>query len=179
MMSLVGCSGEEFAAILSSLGFRMQKKKVQKPAHAADMPVPAAAEAPATDAPLEEVAPAESEAPISAELVTSSASSEDPAPSEQPSSPAESAEEIEIEVWWPRDTGPFRHQQKKPETRRHRPKNRPKPEAKPEVKSEEQPKPPPKPERKPEKPRRPEKPVDPDSPFAILGQLKAGFAKKS
>ena len=32
MMSLVGCSGEEFEAILRSLDFRMQKRKVKKPA---------------------------------------------------------------------------------------------------------------------------------------------------
>ncbi|MGE0242232.1 MAG: helicase-related protein, partial [Parvibaculaceae bacterium] len=47
MMSLVGCSGEEFAAILSSLGFRVQKKKVKKPVPAADTPAPGAAEIPA------------------------------------------------------------------------------------------------------------------------------------
>src|SRR6185312_2085620 len=45
MMSLVGCSGEEFEAILRSLDFRMQKRKVPKPAVAPGepaMPVPAA-----------------------------------------------------------------------------------------------------------------------------------------
>ena len=39
MMSLVGCSGEEFQGILRSLDFRMQKKTVKREAPA---PAPAA-----------------------------------------------------------------------------------------------------------------------------------------
>ena len=173
MMSLVGCSGEEFASILLSLGFRMQKRKAKKPAPAAETTpateVPATETAPASDPP-----PAESDPPTSAENAASSA---DSGTWEQPELAPPPAEETEIEIWWPRDTGPFRHQAKKPEARHKR--HKPRPDAKPEAKADDQPKQRPKHEKKPEKPRRPEKPVDPDSPFAVLGQLKAGFAKKS
>jgi ATP-dependent RNA helicase SUPV3L1/SUV3 len=68
------------------------------------------------------------------------------------------ADQVEIEVWWPRDTGPFRH---------HKPKQA---KARPQGLKERKPKP------KFERPRRPEKPVDPNSPFAVLGQLKSQMA---
>jgi ATP-dependent RNA helicase SUPV3L1/SUV3 len=83
-------------------------------------------------------------------------------------------EEVEIEVWWPRDTGPFRHRaekkhhprpaaaKQKPDSPGEKPARRPR--------REEQPKPT---ERRPP---RPEKPIDPDSPFAVLGALKAKMA---
>ncbi|CAN5397929.1 helicase-related protein [soil metagenome] len=266
MMSLVGCAGEEFQAILRSLDFRSQKKKVK----AAPKPVPPT-EAPAeavpevspeslaeirVDASVEPVAVIEtapSEGPaaepaldVSAEpaavidaapsephatepaidVATEPAAIIDSAPSEEhaaepaldvsaepaaaieesppetpavadapPPAPTE-PEEIEIEVWWPKDTGPFR---KAPEARPPQPNRRPernqrkkeaesKPDVKPDVKLE-----PAKSDRprtgrpkpkyaKPEqpKPERPPKPVDPDSPFAILSELRAKLvAKKS
>ena len=91
-------------------------------------------------------------------------------------------EEVEIEVWWPKDTGPFRH--RAPEKRQTR-------AAKP-PRREEGPRPPRsvtsamkrKPRREDRKPAfeerkpRPEKPVDPNSPFAVLGALKAKLAGK-
>jgi ATP-dependent RNA helicase SUPV3L1/SUV3 len=116
MMSLVGCSGEEFQGILKSLGFRIQKKMVPAPP---PPPLPEGAEPPA-------------EAPPS---------------------------EMEIDIWWPKDTGPFRE-------------NHPKPKPKPEKRERTKPK---RPERI-ERPRKPEKPVDPNSPFAVLGALKAQMA---
>jgi ATP-dependent RNA helicase SUPV3L1/SUV3 len=68
MTSLVGCAGEDFAAILRSLGYRMEKRP--KP------PVPAALQAPVSEAPSPEVAesgpiPAVTEAaPAAAEAAT-------------------------------------------------------------------------------------------------------------
>ncbi len=121
MMSLVGCSGEEFQGILRSLDFRMQKKKVKRPvtvvgataAAGVDLAAPAeetAAEiaavdtAPVAEAPVE-AAPAQ-ETPAVVEIAVA-----EPGPGPVP-------EEIEIEVWWPKDTGPFRHRQENKEPRR-------------------------------------------------------------
>ena len=80
-----------------------------------------------------------------------------------------------IEVWWPKDTGPFRHQKQragnrskgaksnagKPNRNRHQ-------KAGPGKKAGGQ---------RPAAQRR-EKPIDPNSPFAVLGQLKQGLTKK-
>ena len=49
MMSLVGCSGEEFEEILVSLGFRAQKRMVPKPVHTVQMATPAPAASPDVD----------------------------------------------------------------------------------------------------------------------------------
>ena len=109
-------------------------------------------------------------------------------------------EEIEIEVWWPKDTGPFRHSQdkkhKKPHHRRDKPQEAAKPDGdgaqKPDGDGAQKPerhkrdRPHRKPDRaaakqeRPERPpRKPERPIDPDSPFAVLGALKAQFGGKS
>lgn len=232
MMSLVGCSGEEFQAILRSLDFRMQKRKVKRPAPAATAPVAAEPEAatetpsgdvaveipaePALDpgpevvaeapiastietptetelpaAPVEaelsaettETAPAPDEAEVAAPTEAAPAEVDAAAPAE--AAPAEtSAEEIEIEVWWPKDTGPFRRERQKPEARpqqqqqqRHR-----RGKERGEHKAQDGGKPgqrPQKPQRPPRPERKPEKPIDPDSPFAILGALKAQLANKT
>jgi ATP-dependent RNA helicase SUPV3L1/SUV3 len=144
MMSLVGCSGEEFEGILKSLGFRNQKKKVTRPLAVVVPITPAPPETP-----LLEIPPPEADAIAVPE-----------APAVEVLSAEPPTEEIEVDVWWPKDTGPFRH---KPEARKpERPKRQ---ERKPRE-----------PERKPqreEKPRRPEKPMDPNSPFAALAALKA------
>ena len=208
MMSLVGCSGEDFLGILKSLDYRMQKKKVRRPV------APVAAPA----------APPPEAAPESSVEAAPEAPPEPPAPEPAPEPVAEAApdaladatpepviamEEVEIEVWWPKDTGPFRHRGDRPQ--RRRPEPRPAEAAAPaadapasaesaqeasrqprhgkgprrdhrqrgqENRHERKPrpesggKPPPPPERKP----RPEKPIDPDSPFAVLGALKAKLA---
>jgi ATP-dependent RNA helicase SUPV3L1/SUV3 len=141
MMSLVGCSGEVFEGILKSLGFRNQKKKIKRPVVAVPAPVEAT---PVADVVTEAVAttePVEAAPAIATEPLT---------------------EDIEIDVWWPKDTGPFRHkpEAKKPEAQRPK-----RPERKPREA-----------ERKPrnvEPPRKPEKPMDPNSPFAALLALKA------
>ena len=89
---------------------------------------------------------------------------------EEPVSPPvePTLEEVEIAVWWPKDTGPFRH---RPETTAH---HRPKPKdqkERPQKHDRKQANE--RNERREEPKRRPEKPLDPNSPFAVLGALKA------
>jgi ATP-dependent RNA helicase SUPV3L1/SUV3 len=174
MMSLVGCSGEEFEGILRSLGFRMQKKKIRRPA--APAPI-VETESPAAETETISAAVAEPEPEVAVPdpepVVATATEAESVLAVEEPVSPPlePTLEEIEIEVWWPRDTGPFRH---RPEAKtQHRPQSKPK----------DQKERPPRPERKQqanernerreEPKRRPEKPLDPNSPFAVLGALKA------
>jgi ATP-dependent RNA helicase SUPV3L1/SUV3 len=182
MMSLVGCSGEEFEEILRSLGFRDQKRQVPKPAPFVAMP---AVESVVADTPVEDQieaapetvaeTPAETKAETEAELIV-----------EAPAEPAAAPEMIDVNVWWPKDTGPFR---KQPE-RKERPQFK-KREFTPAVEGEAKPKftrpdrPPrnkqkfdrkdrngERPERNDRPPPRPEKPMDPNSPFAALLALK-------
>jgi ATP-dependent RNA helicase SUPV3L1/SUV3 len=72
MTSLTGCSGEDFNAILRSLGYRVERKPAPKieaqPAPAADVPT----EAPAEDEPHVEASP-EADAPIAEELIAAPA----------------------------------------------------------------------------------------------------------
>jgi len=163
MMSLVGCSGEEFDEILVSMGYKAQKRPLPKPAHLITVPAPTPVAEPST----EPVATVEGET-TAVEAVAAPAVAEVPA-----------IEMIETNVWWPKDTGPFRA---KPE-RVERPKfekpkfDKPKferkaregkAEGKREFNRAER-----KPERKPDiRPPRPEKPMDPNSPFAKLMALK-------
>ncbi len=149
MMSLVGCSGEEFEEILVSLGFRAQKKMVPKP-NVVLVPVIVAEAAPEAqiEAPTESI----SEPPV------------EPVPPEM----------IEINVWWPKDTGPFRKAPERPAfKKREAPAGGA--EAKPQFNRRDKYKPnrAPEPVRPPPRPPKPEKPLDPNSPFAALAALKA------
>jgi ATP-dependent RNA helicase SUPV3L1/SUV3 len=155
MMSLVGCSGEEFEEILVSLGFRAQKKHVPKPVPIVAAPVePALIETVVTEAPVE--------------AVVDSPPVETPPP-----------EMIEINVWWPKDTGPFRKQPERPQF-----KKREKPaegaEVKPKFNRRDKYKPnrAEQPDRPAPRPPRPEKPMDPNSPFAVLSALKAQMKQR-
>jgi ATP-dependent RNA helicase SUPV3L1/SUV3 len=182
MMSLVGCSGEEFEGILRSLGFRMQKKKIKRPA-APTLPVAeAAAPSAETESISEPVAIVPEPEPVvlapESEPVGPPAETEPlPVMEEAALLPPEPVlEEVEIEVWWPKDTGPFRH---RPEAKPH---NRPRPKP---VDQKERPQRPNRKlhakernERREEPKRRPEKPMDPNSPFAILETLKAQMTGK-
>ena len=249
MMSLVGCSGEDFLGILRSLDYRMQKKTVKRPAATPAAVAPDALKALGDDVASEPPADvitgepsAQAEEPVALQSV------EPPAESDMlPESPAETAEasetpvtasveqalaeatpapevameEVEIEVWWPRDTGPFRHRperqqnNRRPAQRRdatataavqpteggdkpaegerreggrphrhhakghnNRDKRR---EDRPEGQEARHDRKPRREDRKPdvqERKPRPEKPIDPDSPFAVLGALKAKLAGK-
>ena len=204
MMSLVGCSGEDFLGILKSLDFRMQKKMVKRPVAA--VPVAAIEKAPALDESAPVVAEPAAEVPaealaveVPAEAVAAlEATAEVSAPE---AAPEPVLEEVEIEVWWPKDTGPFRHRPEKPKDtkplRHRRPETpavktegeapapardkaeRPKREDRPrrdhrKPNRDDRPPPPPREERQP----RYEKPMDPNSPFAVLSALKAKLVAK-
>jgi ATP-dependent RNA helicase SUPV3L1/SUV3 len=169
MMSLVGCSGEEFEGILRSLGFRMQKRKIKRPV----APVPevaATVQEPVPDTPTEPAdAPEVAEqVPLVEAVVTAE---ELVAPVLEPAH-----EEVEINVWWPRDTGPFRH---RPEAKaQHRPQPKPRDQKeRPQRSDDKHHGSNRKPHREEPKPR-PEKPLDPNSPFAVLGALKAQMMGK-
>jgi hypothetical protein len=80
-----------------------------------------------------------------------------------------------IEIWWPKDTGPFRqqHQHQKPRTKSYQSQKAKLPESSPATKPHK----PVRPEvRKAQKPERPV--VNPDSPFAVLGALRSQLAEK-
>ena len=269
MMSLVGCSGDDFLGILRSLDYRMQKKTVKRPLAAA---APGNPQELPGNAPGEVPAPTPQEAPVPAEPVTP-VPAEPPAepatppelpdtPVEIPSTPATPAseaegealpateaegesqpstegesqpaaeaaaspgvamEDVEIEVWWPRDTGPFRNRHERQQNNRRPAQRRDATPAQPadgEARTAEgtpadgkpaegerraggrphrqhgkdkrrdnrpegqEPRHDRKPRREDRKPEiqerkpRPEKPIDPDSPFAVLGALKAKLAGK-
>jgi ATP-dependent RNA helicase SUPV3L1/SUV3 len=135
LMSLVGCSGDEFRKILESLGFRAQKKQVAKPQAVPQTtvaPVEPAPDAPAVEVIVDPVEPAPE--PIAQEPVAQEPVAPEPdivEMSSEPlalSTPEESqpaTEMIEIEVWWPRDTGPFRHEHRKEQASRHHRPQRP------------------------------------------------------
>ena len=158
MMSLVGCSGEEFDEILVSLGFKSLMRPMPKPAHLIAAPAPAPAPTLSVDDPTAMTVPLEAEA-VPQEVIASAA-----------------PEMIEVKIWWPKDTGPFRHHQEKP-NHNHKPAREGTPGEKPERTKHTRPKPGRKPkferaEKPIERPTRPEKPLDPNSPFAKLAALK-------
>lgn len=233
MMSLVGCSGEEFEAILTSLGFRAQKKMLPKPATpgakgvpaavaevvavavaegADDVPEGAAAEAPVAAA-ADETPAVDATAPDGA----AEGPAAEAAPVAEPAIAPAAAPEVELvetNVWWPEGMGPFRQQRHRPAHRGNRPESGG-PEGtrqegagdgKPEGKrhhrhgkdrnQDERNRGPRGKGGKPGGPRRDEhrddrrddrnrdkaprreRPADPNSPFAVLGALKAQFEKE-
>jgi ATP-dependent RNA helicase SUPV3L1/SUV3 len=195
MMSLVGCSGEDFVGILKSLDFRVQKKKIKRPVAPAQATEAAPAASAQAGMAVAGEAPAEPQAQAEPGAEVTAASAAEALPEAQvpdavaAPGPDPVLEEVEIEVWWPKDTGPFRHRAEKPKDQPHRRSkdagdqpghDRPERAKRDGVPRREGRKPqredrPPREERKP----RPERPIDPDSPFAVLGALKAKLAGKS
>jgi ATP-dependent RNA helicase SUPV3L1/SUV3 len=171
MMSLVGCSGEEFQAILRSLDFRMQKRRVKKPKAPpvkqpeaiASLPE-SAAETPAPLAHSNEAAAETPPAPLG-----QPAAETPPAGSDQ----AAAEPDVEIEVWWPKDAGPFHRPSRQP----HRPRAAQKPPKEAQTAAGEVHTPKLKPVRH-KRERAPERQPSPDSPFAVLGELRARLAAK-
>jgi ATP-dependent RNA helicase SUPV3L1/SUV3 len=187
MMSLVGCSGEEFSSILKSLGFSAQKRPApEKPVEVpVEKPVERAAEQPAAEQPVAEqtaidtpaVAATPETAPEIVEVVQEPAAETTTPGEEDTAEEAIPAEPEMIEVWWPKDTGPFRQQKQQAA-------NRPKANRPPRGKQGRGDKEhhtaggnKPKGGRDARPPRK-EKQADPNSPFAVLGQLKQDLAKK-
>jgi ATP-dependent RNA helicase SUPV3L1/SUV3 len=179
MMSFVGCSGDEFAAILRSLGFRMLHRPAPPPLSEPHASTSSTAEP--NDQPPQDIPPASttisSEAaalpPATIETAVSSAlpeTLETPSIAEQSSHPEPPAL---IEVWWPKDTGPFRHHHHRGRQKQHAPRKNDAVAAKPSPADEHRR------SRRPHKPPRIDKPVvNPDSPFAVLGNLRSQLLDK-
>jgi len=120
MTSLLGCSGEDFASVLKSLGYRAEKRKVKKqvahvapaaPAADAEPTAEAVSEAPVevvetvavAETPAEDVA-AEASVEAPAEVVTETpveAPAETEVAAEAPAAPVIEEIEVEIDVWRP------------------------------------------------------------------------------
>ncbi len=160
MMSLVGCSGEDFSSILKGLGYRLERRAVKPEAVVSEQtatdspPATEDSEPVATEAPQEQVEAAEKTA-------------------EEPKEASETAEAPAfIEIWRP--GGKRQNNRQKPDQRRQK-------SGKPHQKGGGKPRGKPgraannnaKPNRKP-----PEKEIDKNSPFAALGALKAEMEKK-
>ena len=188
MMSLVGCSGDEFSSILGSLNFRMERRKIKTPAPEV---APASDGAPSntgdaspektggdTDEPATTVAAAETPPPETTS--EPQRSTEEPAASdaaanspEREKTDAEALDEKiapdHIEVWWPKKTKrqgrPQRHTGGAPGGKgKDRQARKGRPPKKPDNRGKKPPK------------RQPEPPTD--SPFAALSALKETLEKK-
>ena len=170
MMSVVGCSGEDFQDILTSLGYRSQIRQVSKPVQVAQPKLEAVESNPQpVELTLETGATAESNPEVLAVPVEEPIAAIEPAP-----------EMLDVTVWWPKDMGPFKVRPARPEKPKfEKPRfakqdnDNAKRDGKPFKKRFE------KPERQPapERAKRPEKPMDPNSPFAALAALKASMGK--
>jgi ATP-dependent RNA helicase SUPV3L1/SUV3 len=194
MTSLLGCAGEEFSSILTSLGYRVERramtedertaylaKKPQPPAETIapdaepDAPVPDSA---ATVEAATVIEPTETAAAETAEVAIDAAPT-DPAPSpgEDSNQPAtEAVDEFMIDVWrqqpLQRERPAGNKRSDKSRTPQNRApskgKNRPQHD-KPGQQNQH---------KKAPKPKR-EVPIDPDSPFAKLLELKNQLERKS
>ncbi len=188
MMSLVGCSGDEFESILRSLGYRKQTIKralaAPAPAPAPESVVTAAIENPATvvetstqaiDKNTQDYA-----ARIPAEGAVAEATPDPPAPVQPVEVPGATGE-VEITVWRlaprrpPQEKRPPRNENKADGAERKRDErphgeqrfSKGKPPRKFEKKNE--------PRRFSSEPRRGNREPDPNSPFAVLAALKANM----
>jgi ATP-dependent RNA helicase SUPV3L1/SUV3 len=198
MMSLVGCSGEDFEGIMRSLGYRKHmikrapraaQQEVAAPAPDMTAPAAEAAPEPRVDGDAESAAPIEPiEAPVPADTEAAPQTSEPaPVPDAAPAQ-TEAAEQIEVAVW---RMAPRRPPQPRPQERRdnRRGKNaagdagaradgQNKQDRGPREARGNGKKPPRKfggdapPRRFTSEPRRGREP-DPNSPFAVLASLKA------
>lgn len=206
MMSLVGCSGDEFSSILKSLGFSAQKRKAPQPPAPEEAPAPEETAAPAEPAAPEEpiateepIAGAVAETPVepAAEAASEPPLADTPAQAEavvaepaetgdadtdagEPAlaAPAIPAEPEMIDVWWPRDTGPFRQQKQRSPNRPKDAKGAKGNAGKPDRNRHKKGSGDKKPADRHKAPPRKEKPIDPNSPFAVLGQLKQQLTRK-
>ncbi|WP_424984123.1 helicase-related protein [Maritalea sp. S77] len=156
MTSLLGCAGEEFNAVLKSLGYRVNRTKIE--------PTPEAATdaAPAADA--ETTATPEEAAATEAPTETPEASAELAEAKTEAAEPAEAEEQFD-EIWFPggRNNNRKPHGAKQGAKRPAKGQKRGKPN---------QGKGPKRHANQNQRPEKKQKPIDPDSPFAALMALK-------
>ncbi len=188
LMSLVGCSGEEFENLLQNLDYRPQKRNLPRPpskptvtaqvevtsepvAQAEVTAEPTVDIASAPDANVANATEAIHETNIIAEIPQTI---EAPETIEATPETTNIPETIEVNVWWPKDTGPFRPVVNKPKPPARLKRSDVKPERHPkharQAKPEHKPKSPP--------PSR-ERPADPNSPFAVLSALKSRMTDRT
>ena len=161
MMSLVGCSGEDFAAVLETLGYRSEHRKVKVEKTAEEKPAEAKAEKSETT----EAETTSEEAPAAEQAKGETAVVEQ---TEQAEPEQAEPEEVEIVVWWPDGTGPFRRKKPVPRDKGRAPGKHGKPaRGKDDKKGKPRPR-----GRKAGTSRRKARMPDPDSPFAVLAKLK-------
>ncbi len=164
MTSLLGCAGEEFTSVLKSLGYRVNRTKIEaKPVD--EKPVAEGAEAPAKpeEAPTETSAAAEPSATPEAEQNAEPAVAVNEATGEADAT-AEAEEQFD-EIWFPGG----RNNNRKPQGAKQG--------AKRPAKGQKRGKPqqgkgPNRHANQNQRPAKKEKPIDPDSPFAALMALK-------
>ena len=108
MMSLVGCSGEVFAGILTALNFKAETRVLPVPATEPEVELPPVSE-------NEEVKPTGDKPEIAKKPTENDAINTADVPSlgtvdggEEASKEAPEVVATTYEVWWPKDTGPFR-----------------------------------------------------------------------
>lgn len=159
MMSLVGCSGEDFSSILKGLGYRLERRPTKAEAKPGESPAPETASG---------------EVPLENDGAAPEGSAETEPVAEAPAeASAEAPETLAfIEIWRPAGKRQTHHQksdQRRPKTGKPNQKARGKPRGKPGRAANNN--------ARPVK-KAPEKPIDKDSPFAALGALKAELEKK-
>lgn len=104
LMSMVGCSGEEFASILRSLGFRLERRKRETANGTAEPVETAKAETAETETPKTGTAETETPEPVlaaTAESPSPESASEEAASTEPAAGPAKAAEPEFDEIWRP------------------------------------------------------------------------------
>ena len=153
MMSIVGCSGEDFAAVLRALGFRVERRRIEAPeAQTAD-----------TDTTGQE--PSETETAV-AEVADAPSTSESAAEGEADTAKAEPAPQFD-EIWRPKrrrpaESRPRQRGARRPEKPAQR-KTRGKGPRREKQAAQS---------KRGDRPARKRDRVDPDSPFAALAKLK-------
>lgn len=165
MTSLLGCAGDDFASILKSLGYRLQRTPIEvspttEPSEVSELAKLDGAEPPKSEDPTIEAIELADAAKLDG-ASEDDVSSKDEAKSQEPADPAEPQFD---EIWFP---GGRRQDAQRPQHQRgKRPQGAPKQnrdKAKGKTKFQ-------KPQDK--RPPKREKPLDPDSPFAALAALK-------
>lgn len=168
LMGLVGCSGDDFADVMRTLGYRCEKRKIT-PESKPEKPQPEELKAEESKE-AETAAPAEIEAPKPDVPEMTGIAAEESTPSEPSNEPVEPVERLFFR--W----APNRPRKPRPGPRKGKPSSKPdqtKGNRPPHKKGN-------RPQQRNEKRRQkqPEKPMDPDSPFAALAVLKESMKKK-
>lgn len=155
MMSLVGCSGEDFSSILKGLGYRLERRRMSVEAK-----------------PDEETVAIEVSETAQPDVSADAETTQDTPAEAKPEKPEVPEEPQFIEIWRPagkRQAHRQKNDQRRPKSGRNHQKAGGKPRSKPGRAANNN--------TRPAK-KAAEKPIDKDSPFAALGALKAELEKK-